>query len=210
MRIRKIASCEQMYIDVQETTNSYTIQNILEISGSISIAKLNFYLNETIKNCIGSNVFKDKKFWSMSTNDVKFVQKTFDTYNNYLKNNFFNATIDYNTHSIEAYYIKFNDKNIKLLVFKFFHGVIDGKGTIMFIENFLKILNNISPLQCNNNLNAKDYISKEQFYKKKEKISLEYSLMAINKIQNYKLDWEIINLNKYVPNILIKVARVLV
>ena len=58
MKIRKIASSELMFIDIQSTVNPFAIQSIVELNEDINVDILDSCFNKTIKLCEGSDVCK--------------------------------------------------------------------------------------------------------------------------------------------------------
>ena len=209
MKARKIANCELMFMDIQSTINPFTIQSIVEIQEDINIEELNIYLNETIKSCEGSDVYKCGKYWNLQFKNRQVELIVLKKYENFINNELFNRKIDYYKESLQVYYIKFKNSNKKYLLFRFFHGVFDGKGTLMFIDNFFKVLNKMVPISYKNDVNVDTYIDKRLFYKKHENNALEFSLNQIKEIKDYNIEWKLINIEKYVPNIIAEVAHII-
>jgi hypothetical protein len=208
MKARKIANCELIFIDIQSIINPFIIQSFVEIQEEIDTAVLNNCLNETIKLCEGSDVYKCGKYWNFQFRTRKIELVILENYDNFINNELLNKTINYNKESIQVYYIKFKNYDKKFLLFRFFHGVFDGKGSLMFIDNFLKVLNNIVPEKYKNDVNIDTYIDKKLFYKKYEKNILKFSINEINKINDYNIEWKLINVNKYIHNIIAEIAHI--
>ena len=135
-KVRGISDGELMFCDVQELVNSYTIQFLVEFTGNISIKEIEDTINEIVIKNPGSNVFKNKNNWFVSKDRIYVKELTFDSEAYMLNEDFFNETTNFRKHSIELYLLNIKDEKRRYLVFKFFHGVIDGKGAILIIENF--------------------------------------------------------------------------
>lgn len=208
MKARKIANCELMFMDIQSAFNPFTIQSIVEIREDINIDELSICLNNTIKSCEGSDVYKHGKNWNIQFKKRKVELIVLKEHDNFINNELFNRKIDYKEESLQVFYIKFENSKKKYLVFRFFHGVFDGKGALMFMDNFFKILNELVPVRCKNDVNVDTYIDKKLFYKKHEKNPLEFSLNELNQIKDYRIEWKLINIDKYIPDIIAKIAHI--
>ena len=69
-KIRPISDGELMFCDVQELVNSYTIQVLLEFTGSITIKEIEIAINEVVKDNPGTNVFKNKNYWCLCNEEI--------------------------------------------------------------------------------------------------------------------------------------------
>ena len=109
MKVRKIVSAEEMYADVQDVSNSYTVHNIIEYSNAIGYDKLNNAFREAISYCNGVCVRKMGRYWISSDDKINLEEITFETYDNYINNKFFNEVLDYKLESLKGYVIHFRD-----------------------------------------------------------------------------------------------------
>lgn len=209
MKVRKIVSAEEMYADVQDVSNSYTVHNIIEYSNAIGYDKLNNAFREAISYCNGVCVRKKGNYWISSDDKINLEEITFETYDNYINNKFFNEVLDYKLESLKGYVIHFRDSKKSLIVFRFFHGVIDGKGAILLMENFLKALNKMELVQCTNQYNILDLIDKNKFKKLKENNKPNHSLKNFCTIDSKKLFWTKIKIDRYVPSVVAKIAKII-
>lgn len=205
--IRSISDGELMFCDVQELINSYTIQVLLEYTGNITLKEIESTINDVVKDNPGTNVLKNKNNWCLSNEKIIVKQLSFNSKENLLNEDFFNETVDFTKRSIELYLLKV--KNAKYLVFKFFHGVVDGKGSLLIIQNFLNRLCGLDIISYKNDVTDKEFISNFDYYNEKESLKPKYRLKNINKIDSYKLEWHVITIDKYIPNIVAKIAKVI-
>ena len=208
-KVRGISDGELMFCDVQELVNSYTIQFLVEFTGNISIKEIEDTINEIVIKNPGSNVFKNKNNWFVSKDRIYVKELTFDSEAYMLNEDFFNETTNFKKHSIELYLLNTKDKKRRYLVFKFFHGVIDGKGAILIIENFVNKICGKEEHLLKNDITDKEFIKNQNYYNEKVKLKPKYSLNDINKINNYKLQWNVLTIDNYIPNIVAKISKIL-
>lgn len=208
-KLRKISDGELMFCDVQELVNSYTIQFLMKFKGNIFIKEIEEAINDVVTKNPGSNVFKNKNNWIINNEKIKIKELNFDSDTYLLNNNFFNETIDFNKRSIELFLLNIKNKKTKYLVFKFFHGVIDGKGAIIIIDNFINKICGKEINVCKNDITDKEFIKKQDYYNKKVNLKPNYSLKSINKIDNYRLQWNVITIENYIPNIVARISKIL-
>lgn len=208
-KIRSISDGELMFCDVQELVNSYTIQFLVEFTGNITIQEIESTINEIIIKNPGINVFKNKNNWVVSKEKIYVKELSFDSEVYMLNDDFFNETTNFNKHSIELYLLNIKNENTRYLVFKFFHGVIDGKGAILIIENFVNKICGKEVELLKNDITDKEFIKKQEYYNKKVKLKPKYSLRNINKIKSYKLQWNVLSIDNYIPNVVAKISKIL-
>lgn len=206
-KVRKVSCNELLYLDMQDLTNSYAIQFVFKIGKLSNIQKIEEAINNVIKNNIGSYVrLKNKSYYS-KYNYLKIEERNIkeeDFYNSSI----FREKIDIKKESIKAYYIKNSYDESEYLVFKFLHSVMDGKGSLLFIENFKKYLNNETLIKCNNFITDKEFLKDKKYYKKSISKIPTIKHTKSNIIKNCKPKWRIIDIDEYVPSIVAKLSKI--
>ena len=208
-KIRNISDCELMFCDVQETINSYTMQILLEFSGNVTIHEIEQAINEIVYYNPECNVFKNRNYWITSDEKINVKSLTFESKISLFDEDFFNQIVDFNKRSMELYLINISNDKSKYLVFKFFHGSIDGKGAMLIIENFINIICSKKIHVIKNDVSNKDFLKELNFYNEKINLKPKYIFKKINKIDNYKLEWNIVVVKNIIPNIIPKISKTL-
>lgn len=206
-KVRKVSCNELLYLDMQDLTNSYAIQFVLKIKKMDNIKNIEDAINKVIKNNIGSYVFMKNKKYYINDNDLKIEKRNINN-KDFYNSNIFSEKIDIKKESIKVYFIKNKYDQSEYLLFKFLHSVMDGKGCLLFIENFKKCLKNEVLINCNNYITDYEFLKDKNYYKeslnKKPKIKHSKS----NIIKSCKSKWRIIDVDCYVPSIVAKLSKV--
>lgn len=205
--VRKISCNEQLYLDIQDLTNSFAIQFILEYSGEINKEKFEESINYVLENYNDSNLKLYKKNWIKVSKKLK-VNKIDIKEVNLLNHEIFNKKINYYTNTFEVYLINHYEK--KYILFKILHAVSDGKGALLLIDNIFKKYINEKIEKCNNSINE-EQINKEVL--KNNKIHKIYPNVKFTNnvkiIKNYNVSWNILKISGYKSGIISKIANIL-
>lgn len=204
--IRKISIVEQLYEDVQSVTNTYAIHYIFKITGFKKNDIVENAINEVIKKCPGTNIYLKRGYFYPQNNPIRIkrvnlsCKEIFDA-------SFMQKSIDLSDHSIEVYLASM--RKDRYLVFRFAHSVLDGKGTLLFVQNVVNVLNKKQIINCDNNIDEKAFIKKLNYYKKNEPKLPKIPHHEARPINNYKVKWRLIQIDEYVPAIVAKLSSIL-
>lgn len=207
-KVRKISCNELLYIDMQELTNSYAIQFAFTVEKIKDINKVEKAVNETIKNNYGSNVYLKNNWYYIQEEPLKIEKRELDEQDLY-NSDFFREKLNPKNESVKVYYIKNKKDNKYYLVFKFLHSAMDGKGTLMFVQNVMNSLKKSELLKCANNITDREFVKTKNYYKKSEPKFPYIKHNEARKINKYKSRWRIIEIDGYVQAIVAKLSCLL-
>lgn len=206
-KVRKVSCNELLYLDMQELTNSYAIQFVFKVK-ILNDKIMEEAINNVIKNNIGTSVFMKNKSYYLQDNYLKIEKRTVNE-KDFYNSDVFREKVDIKHESIKLYYIKNKYDENEYLVFKFLHSVMDGKGALLFIENFKRYLINEELIACNNSISDRDFLKNIKFYKKSINIIPRITHSKSNMIKKYNSKWKIIDIDRYVPSIVAKLSKIL-
>lgn len=152
---RKISDIEWLYINIHEMYNDFSIQIVLEGDGVFNIDTLTNAIN-VASQC--NNFVRAKrvgKYWVDTGISPELIvyKGTFEEYVSMTTHNKY--TIDLSKRVSVVYYFPQCGK----LLFKVFHGVMDGRGVLNFVQNVFRVLCNKQEfIVPNSNINEKDFV----------------------------------------------------
>ena len=201
--IRNISCNEQLYLDMQDLTNSFAIQYIFEYEGYVDRHKFQNAINYVLKNTDDSNLRLEKNKWVKCENDIKVEIVKYEK--ELLESELFKTKIDYTTHSLEVYLLENKDK--KYIVFRILHSVSDGKGALQFVSNVFDYLKGKEILNHDNSYNEQDIIDEISEHNKGINIFPRYKMNhKIGKVKKSLPRWKNIQINGYHTTIISKIA----
>lgn len=165
---RVVSKNEKLYRLLQRRYETFSIQFIVEGVGEIERKELEKAVLESFKYTPFINsLYKDGE-WKEKKNisEIVCINEIIDIKNKVfrIKNNVDN----------ESSYNIFIFKNG--VVFNVFHGVTDGKGIQLWIENIFRILNKKRALKTNSLENDEEFIKKINFIKRERKLNLDIKI----------------------------------
>lgn len=204
-KLRKISCNELLYVDMQDLTNSYSIQYIFETQEIKNIRKIEEAINVVKNNNYGSNIYLKNKTYYIQDSYIP-IEKIEVNKENIYDSSFFKEKTDYKKESIKVYHLynKFNNK--QYLIFKFLHSTMDGKGTLMFVQNVMKYLQNKELIKCDNTITDKEFLNSLKTYKKAENKMPKLINKESNRISKYISKWKVIEIDGYVQEIVAKLS----
>ncbi len=139
---RKASPNERMYIEAQKNFSPLNIQILFEGEGDIDKSILINAVNKASDACTNSRLIYSKGKWIDSSKypEVHVVHnKNFDGFNFEVLELDKRVLDITDKPAIEVIIIK---GKINGILFRIFHGLMDGKGALLFIENVFNVLNN--------------------------------------------------------------------
>jgi len=137
---REASPNEKLYIASQKCFSPLNIQCVFEGKGSIVLPELKQAVRLAADHCPGAKLVYKNGFWIESDLYPKVFELTSDTFNGYNFEvlNLANQKMDvYTSPPIEVIVLKGKTQG---LIFRIFHGLMDGKGALLWIENVFRAL----------------------------------------------------------------------
>lgn len=204
---RNLSLNEKLYKVLENSYESLAIQIIVEGFGEIDI---NEFKKAVKKSCdynpLCKCIYSNNKWVEDSKYPPIHHLNPFDFNGFDFSSDLFKRKIDHNNTSIAEIFI-IHSKPTKIL-FRIFHGAMDGKGALIWIKNIFKILNNKIPIKTLSTENDLSILSKLPIKNKKNKIKFDKEILNIknntNKINTLRLSLE----GKYIA-IIPKITKIL-
>lgn len=138
---RKISDNEWLYIRFQENFQQFNIQLVIAGNGRIPKEQFAAALEISSANQPITRSCKQGKFWvdTFKTPPLFEHKETVDS-NSILEHPVLQKSMPLDHHTVEIH--SFNEG--QFFVFQIFHGVMDGKGALMFVKNTFNALNQTS------------------------------------------------------------------
>lgn len=191
---RKISDSEWLYIYFHEMYNDFCIQIVVEGNGKID----EFELKSAVKKVSAINNFvrakKNGLYWVDSGKSPEVILHSCDL-SVFLEHTNSNKYVSKLNESVSC--IHYFPKSGHLL-FQVFHGVMDGRGVLNFIQNIFKALNKQTALVVlNSNTNDKQFVKSIKSKGKKIHFNFTYKSVArpIN-LHSYHTGCKIIQLSQ--------------
>ncbi|MCR4647917.1 MAG: AMP-binding protein, partial [Lachnospiraceae bacterium] len=163
-------------------------------------------VNEVLKANPGVNVYLKNGGYFASEKKVSIREyKVSD--DDLFNNDLFREPIDYMDHSVEICVIE--NRGIKYLLFRIMHSVLDGKASLVFIQNIMNYLRKEELIPSTDNMRDADFIKNLGCYSKKESKIPKIIISDSNKIKNYRIRWKTLEIEGYPTAITAKVSRIL-
>lgn len=205
-KVRKVSCNELLYSDMQDLTNTYAIQYIFNVN-KINNIKIEEAINNVIKNNIGTSVFKQNKNYYLKNSYLK-IEKRIVNEKDFYNSEIFIEKIDVKHESIKVYYIINEYDEKQYLVFKFLHSVMDGKGALLFIENFKRYLTDEELIACNNYMSDIEFLKNKKPYKEGVNKIPTFTHSKSKVIKKYNSKWKTIDIDGYVPSVVAKLSKI--
>lgn len=179
--IRKASPNEKFYSDMQKSYTCFSMQFVLEADGDIDEKDFFYAVKEASDYCPFSKAVLIGEEWVNTNNypKITYLEK-FELDDKNFSNDIFLEKIKPNENCVN-FYISKPQKSKFILIIKIFHGLMDGKGALIYIDNIFKSLRN-EPLE-----RSVSKVTDLSFIK----------TMTKNRIKrNYELKTELINTGK--------------
>ena len=204
--VRKPSCNELLYNDLQDFTNSYAIQFIFRVRRIENIPAIENAINTVIEANPGFNVYlKNGKYYACEEKEhiLEYDVSGEDIFND----DIFRKRVDYTKHSIEILLLKHDED--KYLVFKIMHSVLDGKGSLLFVQNVMKCLKGEELIPCVYNMTDIEFVRQHDNYSKKESKFPKIKINDSQRINDYKIRWKVFEIPGYPTAIIGKISRIL-
>ncbi len=176
---RLISDNEWLYIRFQENFGQFNIQLVLRGEGVVSGDDLKKALTISSENQPIARAKKQGKFW-IDTHQVPEIIVHHDLLDldSVLEHPVIQKPMPIDDHTVEIHF--FNEGH--LIVFQIFHGIMDGKGALMFVQNTFKALNGIQLDTINFCGSEVDFIQPLKVHQ--VPFGLKFKYNGINEYQN--------------------------
>lgn len=185
---RKLSDNEQLYIYMQEIYSSFAINLVVEGKGEIDPTALQAAVEKASDACPGARLLQSGRIWIDSgrsppvhlLNDSDFNGKNFS------KIERLEQKMDpENGPTSEVLILQLNPM---ILVFRVFHGTMDGKGVMLWINNIFRALRGDPLILVKENESDLEFIKHHKHYSRKNSLHLStQTLEKQNSAKNYKI-----------------------
>lgn len=208
--IRNMTDNEKFYTILQEISSTFSIQYIIEGKGKIDRTKFETAVEEASKYCIGSKMKAKKNFWIECNTKVKInyiKNNKFDGYN-FEELNIFKDKINPYENTTEIYVI---ESDITRIIFKIFHGAMDGKGSLIWVKNIFKALKSEKIVETDVFETDINFIKNMEYKKYKNKLKFDIKIYneKNKKLKEYNIYWKRLKIDKNIPAITAKIIKIL-
>lgn len=204
--VRRISCNELLYADMQDVLHSYAFQYVMEIKSLKSEKKLEQALNAAIEFNSGSNLLLKRKSFYDVGHPIRLKRVTILD-KELWSSDFFNEKVDYRQESILAYIALHNNK--KYFVLKISHAAMDGKGSLLLVNNIFRFMNNEKMEQYDNLITDRELVRQLPHKAKTESKFPKLKPKNAKIICHFKQSIKVVKLDGYVNSIVAKIARIL-
>ena len=205
--VRKISINELLYVDMQEMANNINIQFLYEINGDITVADIKKITEKVQINNKDINVYLSGNTYYRKESNHILVDEIVIEDENLLNSTFFTEKINPQKESVQIWKVVHNNKIY--IVFKLLHSVFDGKGALLFIDNFFATINNGVLKEFKNSITDYDFVKQTKYNQLEKEVALKYSITESAKLNTYIPAWKKIEIEKYHKCIVARLAVVL-
>ncbi len=199
--VREISQNEMMYLDMQDISNSFAIQYLLEY-GRVDADIVQEMLLSAITRVPEIWVCKRGSKWVLCQ-ETPQVQEIYFEEGEVLDLPVFRQKIDYARHSLETFVI--HGKQSSYVLIRFLHSVVDGQGALLFMQEFFQQKTSLLP---NNQVNDEQFV--KHLSLSKDKMPLNGHFMPnVKNISTRDFVWRSIALEGYYPGIIARLAKIL-
>lgn len=206
---RKLSASENAYIHLQSLYTCFAIQYVIAGQGAVDKDAFETAVARASDACPGSRVRLKNRRWvdTGQTPPVTYLNDwNFDGFQ-FSKSDLFQKKIDPYKDPVAEIYIAENHK-IRFL-FRIFHGAMDGKGAMIWIENIFKALNNEPLVQATSPETDIDLVKKLPH--KKNKPALTRNKVLLSNGSNNETDRlysKRMTLPDHYPGVVAKLAKI--
>jgi len=139
---RKVSPNERTYICYQDLFSTFAVQFVVEGNGEVDKELLSKAIKKVGVFFSGANLICDNKNWIKNKKDIvvkEVFSDKFDGYNFEVLDLFTKKIDNYKNSLSEVIIVHGNSGKVRI-IFRVFHGIMDGKGVILWIENIFKEL----------------------------------------------------------------------
>lgn len=178
---RNISDNEQLYIHLQEAFSSFAIHLVVEGEGEIDPDALQIAVEKASEACPGARLIQSNGRWvdSQCTPPVHLR-------NGQLLNKVLEEKMD--PHKGPTSEVIILQLNPMILVFRVFHGTMDGKGALLWINNIFKALRGEKLVAIEGKETDLSFLKQQESYSKRQ--NLTFDVCAINQrfsVRNHKI-----------------------
>ena len=176
---RSVSPNEYLYAHIQQLYNTFAIQYVIEGIGYLSLEDLKKAVGQSIEASPGANLILDKKkkMWIESNHNIlihslntsEFLNKFNLNHNIFLKKN----SPFSKRPSTEILLIPTNTYRV---IIRSFHGQMDGKGLLIFVNNLFKALRGQELCIARSNETDLSFLTKLDGFKKKIEMKCNYKV----------------------------------
>lgn len=209
---RNLSFNEKLYKVIEENYESLAIQIVVEGFGQINSNDFYDAVKKACDACPLSKCTYSNKQWVESTKTTPIYYLTsleFDGFD--FSSDLFKRKINHDKNPVtEIFFIR---SNLNRIIFRIFHGAMDGKGALIWIKNIFKALNKKTLIQCPSTENDLTILSKLPVKNKNSKIKFDKTVIEHksnhNKIESNKINIKRLSLKGNYTAIISKIAKVL-
>lgn len=169
---RKLSSNERMYISFEKNYNSFMINRVVEGKGYIDLKKLQKAVSKVAYHMPESRFVLKGNYWIDSEIPPKVVEVSKKIFDNNFKELMKNKIDIFNEPCCEVYLYSDENKEKTIVVFRTHHGVMDGKGQSIWIENIFKELNELRVNEFESKIRDIDVLERNGIKKKSDIVSV--------------------------------------
>ena len=204
--VRKPSCNELLYNDLQDFTNTYAIQFVYKVKRIDNIPAIEDAINTVLAANPGVNVYlKNGKYFTCEekVHIEEYECKGDDVFNDEI----FQKCIDYTKRSIEVLLVRHNDD--KYLVFKIMHSVLDGKASLVFVQNIMNCLKGEELIPSIDDMTDIEFVKQHENYSKKESKIPKITIKDSQRIDKYTVRWKVVEIPGYPTAIIGRLSRIL-
>lgn len=204
--IRKASCNELLYTDLQDFTNTYAIQFVLKVKRIDNLPVIEDAINTVLSVNPGVNVYLKNGEYFKCEEKVRIEEYEVpgdDVFNDEI----FQKSIDYTDHSIEVLLV--THKKDKYLVFKIMHSVLDGKASLVFVQNIMNCLKGEELIPSIDDMTDIEFVKQHENYSKKESKIPKIIIKDTQRIDKYKVRWKVVEIPGYPTAVIGRLSRIL-
>ncbi len=184
---RNVSDNEQLYIHLQDIFSTFAIHLVVEGMGEIDPTALQIAVKKASEMCPGSRLIQSGGKWidSQSTPPVHVLNNgQFD--GDFSKIKLLEEKMDPITGPTSEVIIL--QLNPAILVFRVFHGTMDGKGVLLWMSNIFKALNGEELISIKGKETDLSFLQQQKNYSKRQDLNFDVSTVKHRlSIKKYKV-----------------------
>lgn len=201
---------EKLYMDYERLYTTLDIQMVIEGDGTLDRNLFQLAIKEASKICPAARCILTPEMQWVDKGEsppIYYIGKQGALVWNLNSLEFLKTKIDYTTYPVAEIYV-IEGEPYRIL-FRIFHGAMDGKGALKWIDNIFRAMNNRKLIPALETYNDVDYLKTLNYYKSAVPFQLKYAVFPQNKQGNLDVYWKHITIQGQHKQVLPKVAKYL-
>lgn len=204
--IREVSYNEQLYLDLQDLSNTYAIQFCFSVKKLTNLAGVEEAVNTVLQKSPGINVYYKNRRYFKAEEPVR-IKKVSVSSDDIFDDDVFRLPIDYRKKSIEVLYVTGKEK--EYLVFQIHHAVLDGMASLVFVQNVMNVLAGREIIPCESDMTDIKFVKEHPSCRIPESKLPNIKIKGSAPVSDYKIKFKVVEVPGYPTPVVAKLSHVL-